>query len=66
MKTMIVTGASRGIGAATAILAVDYGFAVVVNYRKNKPAAQKVAKIAWTNWKACLPMKSSAYFITWT
>jgi NAD(P)-dependent dehydrogenase (short-subunit alcohol dehydrogenase family) len=42
MKTMIITGASRGIGAATAILAVDYGFAVVINYHKNKPAAQKV------------------------
>lgn len=42
MKTMIITGASRGIGAATAVLAAQHGFAVVVNYHKNKIAAEKV------------------------
>lgn len=44
MKTMIVTGASRGIGAATAVLAAANGFAVVVNYRNNKAAAEKVVQ----------------------
>jgi NAD(P)-dependent dehydrogenase (short-subunit alcohol dehydrogenase family) len=44
MKTMIVTGASRGIGAATALLAAESGFAVVVNYHQNKPAAERVVK----------------------
>lgn len=44
MKTMIVTGASRGIGAATAMLAAQHDFAVVVNYRKNKPAADSVVR----------------------
>src|SRR5690606_38332240 len=44
MKTMIITGASRGIGAATAVLAAKYGFAVVINYHKNKTAAEKVVK----------------------
>lgn len=39
---MIITGASRGIGAATAVLAAQHGFAVVVNYHKNKIAAEKV------------------------
>lgn len=39
---MIVTGASRGIGAATAVLAAQHGFAVVVNYRQNKAAADKI------------------------
>jgi NAD(P)-dependent dehydrogenase (short-subunit alcohol dehydrogenase family) len=42
MKTMIITGASRGIGAATALLAAQHGFAVVVNYHKNEIAAEKV------------------------
>lgn len=42
MKTMIITGASRGIGAATAMVAAQQDFAVVVNYHKNKIAAEKV------------------------
>ena len=45
MKTMIITGAGRGIGAATALLAADAGYAVVVNYLKNKDAADKVASV---------------------
>ena len=36
MKTMLITGASRGIGAATAYCAAENGFAVVVNYCNNK------------------------------
>ena len=42
MKTMIITGASRGIGAATAKLAAENSFAVVVNYHRNEAAAEKV------------------------
>lgn len=41
-KTIIITGASRGIGAATAILAGKKGYNVVVNYLKNKGAAQTI------------------------
>ncbi|PST83628.1 oxidoreductase [Pedobacter yulinensis] len=44
MKTMIITGASRGIGAATALLAAANGFAVIVNYRQNEAAAAAVAR----------------------
>ena len=39
---MIITGASRGIGAATARLAAQNGFAVAVSYHKNEIAAQTV------------------------
>ncbi|NDW04690.1 SDR family oxidoreductase [Jiella pacifica] len=39
---MIVTGGSRGIGAATAILGAKAGYAVVVNYASNREAADKV------------------------
>ncbi|WP_256006704.1 SDR family oxidoreductase [Pedobacter deserti] len=42
LKTMIITGGSRGIGAATAKLAAQNGFAVVVGYHKNQQAAEEV------------------------
>lgn len=42
MQVMLITGASRGIGAATALLAAEAGYAVVVNYHKNATAADKV------------------------
>jgi NAD(P)-dependent dehydrogenase (short-subunit alcohol dehydrogenase family) len=38
-KVLIVTGGSRGIGAATARLAAARGYAVCINYRKNQAAA---------------------------
>ena len=41
-KIIIVTGGSRGIGAATALLAADRGYAVCVNYRHNQSAAEEV------------------------
>lgn len=44
MKTMLITGAGRGIGAATAVLAAANGYAVVVNYNRNKTAAESVVE----------------------
>lgn len=41
-KVLLVTGASRGIGAATALLAAREGYAVAVNYRHNRQAADDV------------------------
>ncbi|RYX90730.1 MAG: SDR family oxidoreductase [Comamonadaceae bacterium] len=41
-KIVLVTGASRGIGAATALLAASRGWAVAVNYTSNAKAAQEV------------------------
>jgi NAD(P)-dependent dehydrogenase (short-subunit alcohol dehydrogenase family) len=43
-KVMLVTGGGRGIGAATARLAADGGYAVCVNYRSDRVAAEKLAK----------------------
>jgi len=40
---MIVTGGSRGIGAATACLAATQGYDVCVNYVRNAAAAEQVA-----------------------
>ncbi len=39
-KVMVITGGSRGIGAATARLAASRGYAVCVNYRNNRRAAE--------------------------
>ena len=39
---LVVTGASRGIGAATALLAARRGYAVCVNYLQNRAAADEV------------------------
>ena len=41
-KIVIITGASRGIGAATALLAAQRGYAVCVNYHQNRAAALAV------------------------
>lgn len=40
---MVITGGSRGIGAATAHLAAEQGYAVCVNYLNNRNAADAVA-----------------------
>jgi len=41
-RVALITGASRGIGAATARLAAERGYAVCVNYRRNSRAAEDV------------------------
>lgn len=39
-KIMLITGGSRGIGAATARLAAQRGYAVCINYRSDRKAAE--------------------------
>ena len=41
-KVVMITGASRGIGAATAVLAAKSGYDVCVNYRSDETAAHNV------------------------
>lgn len=40
--TLLITGGSRGIGAATARLAAQRGYAVCISYLRNKSAAEAV------------------------
>jgi NAD(P)-dependent dehydrogenase (short-subunit alcohol dehydrogenase family) len=41
---VLITGGSRGIGAATALLAAQQGFAVAVNYAAHAGAADAVVQ----------------------
>jgi NAD(P)-dependent dehydrogenase (short-subunit alcohol dehydrogenase family) len=41
-KTLLITGASRGIGAACAILAAERGWQVAINYRADGEAAAAI------------------------
>jgi len=43
-KVLLVTGGSRGIGAATALLAAQNGWTVAVNYTANSLAADEVVR----------------------
>lgn len=43
-KVVLITGGSRGIGAATALLAAQRGWAVAVNYVSNSLAADEVVR----------------------
>src|SRR5690242_11548346 len=43
MNTVLITGASRGIGRATALLAAERGWPVAINYRNDARAAADTA-----------------------
>jgi NAD(P)-dependent dehydrogenase (short-subunit alcohol dehydrogenase family) len=43
-KVLVVTGGGRGIGAETARLAAQRGYAVAVNYRTNRIAAESLVR----------------------
>ena len=42
-EVMLITGASRGIGAASAVLAAERGYDVAISYRRDSGAAETVA-----------------------
>ena len=45
-RVAVITGASRGIGAATALVLAEQGFRVVVNYRSSAEEADDVVRAA--------------------
>jgi NAD(P)-dependent dehydrogenase (short-subunit alcohol dehydrogenase family) len=56
--TVVVTGGARGIGAATALLAAQRGYAVVVVYHTNGRAAQTVVDRAVSNGGTALAVQA--------
>lgn len=56
-KAVIITGASRGIGAATAKLFAMQGAKVVVNYYKGKKDAEFIAEDIQKNGGVAIPMQ---------
>src|SRR5262245_30604956 len=44
MKVMLITGASRGIGAATALLAAERGYALGINYHRQRDTAEALVQ----------------------
>lgn len=43
-KTVLISGASRGLGAATAIAFAEHGATVLINYKNNHEAAQRTVE----------------------
>lgn len=59
-NTVLITGASRGIGAATAIAAARNGFNVAVNYLKDEAAAQKVVQAVLQQGRKAIAIQGDA------
>ncbi|MCB2229502.1 SDR family oxidoreductase [bacterium] len=59
-RNLVVTGASRGIGAATARLAAVHGARVVVNYLSSREAAEQVVAEITTNGGTAYAVQADA------
>lgn len=57
-KVALITGSSRGIGAATARLFAARGYTVCLNYRRNAQAAAEVAKSITDAGGRCLSVQA--------
>ncbi|MFT5114766.1 MAG: NAD(P)-dependent dehydrogenase (short-subunit alcohol dehydrogenase family) [Parasphingorhabdus sp.] len=61
---LLITGASRGIGAATARLAVQQNYDICINYRSNAEAAsavlQDVVEAGGSGWLMCADVANEA------
>src|SRR5262249_21431593 len=56
-RLVIVTGGSRGIGAAVARLAATQGYAVAVNFLQNQRAARRVVEEIASSGGSAIPIK---------
>ena len=57
-KSALITGASRGIGAATARLLAERGYAVAINYCRSEAAAFALAEELERAGGAALPVRA--------
>jgi NAD(P)-dependent dehydrogenase (short-subunit alcohol dehydrogenase family) len=58
LKTVLVTGGSRGIGRATALLAAERGWDVAVNYTRDADAAQEVVVAVQTHGRRAIAVQA--------
>src|SRR5438045_1499211 len=58
MKTAIVTGGSRGIGAAICVALAEADYDVVVNFAANAAAAKSVAQQIESRGRKALPAQA--------
>ena len=57
-KIAVITGSSRGIGAACARLFASHGFAICINYQRNVEAAERVAEDVRENGVKCITVQA--------
>ncbi len=57
-KVAIITGAGRGIGAATAKLFSSHGYAVCINYKSDENSANKLAKSIRAEGGLCITVQA--------
>ena len=58
-KTVIITGASKGIGAATAILFAEKGYNVVINYNESYESASLLCRSLVSNGYSVITQKAN-------
>lgn len=58
MKTVLITGSARGIGAATAALFADSGYNVVINYNTSKAEASALCNTLKENGCSVIAVKA--------
>lgn len=58
-KTVLITGASKGIGAATAILFAQKGYNVVINYNNSYESASLLARSLGANGYSVMTQKAN-------
>lgn len=57
-KVVLITGGGRGIGAAIAMLFAKQGYAVVINYKSNSEAANKLAETITADGGRCITIQA--------